>query len=236
VHLTDGSDNPIDVLLADAQILTDYDRSHAPTAAERIARAAARNRPDLVVCHATHSAQDERIRGELDLICAQVLSTPQAAASLTSLSQLGDTRHVEPEGALVFACLLHLIGREEGALFWWKFAAGGEIHTAARCLALHCQSNADFAIADLWREQADDLLVQQQGEGDPKPALPAPQPLLPDHIARRLLEQCRCGVQPRLPAAWEDAVNRLVIEYDDADYGECPQPSPQLPYALGTHG
>ena len=100
MHPTDESGTPIDALLADAQILADYDLSQAPTAAERIARAAARNRPDLVVCHVTHPDRDERARQELDLICAQVLNIPQAAASLTSLSQPGDTPQVEPDGAL----------------------------------------------------------------------------------------------------------------------------------------
>lgn len=239
MHPTDGSGSPIDLLLADAQILTDYERGQAPSAAERIARAAARVRrpgPGLAVFRAGRCEQDEQARQELDLICAQVLGTPQAAASLTSLSRLGDCRQVEPDGALVFACLLHLVGREDGAQFWWQFAAGSGIYNAARCLALHHQRNADFHDARLWREQADRLLTQQS-DYDPAPTPPAPaqRPLLPDHVAKRLLEQCRHGIRPRLPAELEEAVNRLVIEYDDADLGEVPHPSPQLPRALGAH-
>lgn len=228
----DETGNPIDALLDDAQILTYYDPSDAPTAAERIARATARNHPVMVVCLAAHSDQEERARRRLDLVSARVLNTPQASASL---SQLGITDHVKPEGAVVFACLLYLVGREEGAQFWWKFAAGSGNYTAAQCLALHYERNTDPE-ADRWREEAE-RLSDQQGERNLKPTSAAQHPLLPDHVAKQLLEQCLRGLPPRLPAQLEAAVNDLVIEYDDESLGKIPRPRalPPRPGALGAH-
>jgi hypothetical protein len=231
MHITDDPGSAIDALLADAEILSDHDHSQAPTAARRIARAAARNRPDAAVCPASDSEEDDQARRQLDLISAQVLNTPQAA---TWLSRLDNTRHIEPEGALVFACLLHLAGREDGAQFWWQFAAGSGSHAAATCLSYHHHRNAELRDADYWREQADRLLARP-AECNPTPTQAAEHPLLPDHVAKDLLAQCSRGVQPRLPAELEEVINQLVIEYDDADFGEIPQPSPLLPDVLGAH-
>ena len=41
------------------------------------------------------------------------------------------------EGALVFACLLHLTAHPESAQFWWQLAAGAGSRAAAYCLHLH---------------------------------------------------------------------------------------------------
>jgi hypothetical protein len=228
VYIPDETGKSIDALLADARVLADYDAGHAPTAAERIARAMARNQLDMVVCHIAHSDQDERARRQLDLIAARVLNTPQAAASL---SRLEITDHVEPEGAVVFACLLYLVGREEGAEFWWKFAAGGGDYIAAQCLALHSERNAG-PDAEHWREEAESLFVQQ-GERAPKPTSAAQHPLLPDHVTKQLLAQCLRGVQPRLPDKVEEAVDDLVDEYRDESLGKIPLP--RQPGALGAH-
>jgi hypothetical protein len=32
----------------------------------------------------------------------------------------------DPRGARTFACLLYTLDRRESALYWWRFAAGGE--------------------------------------------------------------------------------------------------------------
>jgi len=230
MHTTDDPGSAIDALLADAEILSNYDHSHAPTAAERIARAATRNRPGAALCPASHSEEDDRALRQLDLASARVLNTRQAA---TWLSQLDNTRHIEPAGALVFACLLHLVGREDGAQFWWQFAAGSGSPAAATCLSFHHRRNAAFREADYWQKQADRLLTEP-AELNPIPTQAAGHPLLPDHIAKELLAQCERGVRPRLPAELEEVIDQLVIEYDDADFGEIPQPSPLLPEVLGA--
>jgi hypothetical protein len=207
MHTTDDPGSAIDALLADAEILSDYDYGKAPTAAERIARAA---------------------RRELDLTCAQVLNGPEAS----TLSKLDNSRQIDPDGALVFACLLYIVGCEDGALFWWQFAAGGGSSSAANCLSLHHRRNGAFEDASHWREQADRLLANPLG-CDRTPTQAAQHQLLPDDIAKDLLAQCRRGVRPRLPAELEEVIKELVTEYD-ADFGGIPKPSPLLSDFFGT--
>jgi hypothetical protein len=205
MHTTDDPGSAIDALLGDAEILANYDHSRAPTAAERIARAATR---------------------ELDLISAKVLNGPEAS----KLSKLDNSSQIDPEGALVFACLLYLAGCESRAQFWWQFAAGGGSSSAAHCLSLHHRRNGAFDHADYWREQADRLLANPPAcERMPTPA--AQQPLLPDHIAKDLLAQCRRGLRPRLPAKAEEVIKELYTEYD-ADFGVVTKAAPLLADAL----
>jgi hypothetical protein len=207
MHTTDDPGSTIDALLADAEILSDYDHSRAPTAAERIARAATR---------------------ELDLISASVLNGPEAS----KLSQLDNSRQIDPEGALVFACLLYIADRDDGAQFWWQFAAGGGSSSAATCLSLHHRRNGAFDSAAHWREQADRLLASLSS-CDRTPTQATQQPLLPDHVAKDLLAQCGRGLRPRLPAELEEVIKELRTEYD-ADFGGIPKPSPLLSDVLGT--
>lgn len=47
------------------------------------------------------------------------------------------SRILEPDGARVLACVLHLAGREDSARFWWQFAAGADDNLAKFCLFLH---------------------------------------------------------------------------------------------------
>lgn len=220
-YTADDSENSIDAMLADALVLPDYEVSHASTAAERIARAAERSNGPEIVCHSMHSGPNEYAREQLDLLSVRVLNTPQAAVSL---SQLGITDHVQPEGALVFACLLHLIGREEGARFWWKFAAGGGIAEAARCVHLHYESNGDYHDALCWQRLLHQ--IEQQGEREPElEQAPADRdPLLSEDVAEQLIEQCLRGLQPELPAGLKKAVSDLVVEFDDESFGKIPRP------------
>lgn len=170
----------------------------------------------------------EQAAHDLDLAIALVVGAPRAA---TSLARLVDRQRVEPEGALVFACLLHLVGHREAAQFWWQFAAGGGSRTAAFCLYLHHRRLAEFRDADYWRDQAARL-----GRGRPSSRAAASVPglqgfLLPDAIRRDLLRQCHRGRHPHLPPAVEAVVNRLRVS-DDEDFGEIPQPVPGLPEEL----
>ena len=203
MHATDGPGSAIDALLGDAEILADYNYGRPPTTAERIARAATR---------------------ELDLISAQVLNGPEASM----LSKLDNSTQIDPEGALVFACLLYIVGREDGAQFWWQFAAGGGSSSAATCLSLHHRRSGASRYADHWRQEAGRLDADPPG-CDPQPTR---RPLLPDDIANDLLAQCQRGQRPRLPAEMEEVIKELVIEYD-ADFGGIPKPSPLLSDVLG---
>lgn len=234
MHSTDGSGTPIDALLADAQILTDYyAEGEAPTAAQRIARAKARRDADngrgsIVL----HCGEDEQARRELDLASAEILNTPEAGAFL---ARLANNRDIEPEGALFFACLLHVTGSEDGAVFWWGFAAGSGSHRAATCLSLHHRRNAQFRDAEHWREEADRLRAEPADAGRGLSAATlSERPLLPGDVAREILAQCRRGARPHLPVEMGAVINQRV-EHDDPDFGDVAQPSPVLPEVLSSH-
>lgn len=239
---TEDVHTDIEALLDDAWVLVeDYRGYQGPSAAERIARAARRAEqeaarardPQDAAAHAgrpaaaapAHSTSEhEQAQYELDLTSTLVLHMPQAAGCL---ARLADERYIDAEGALIFACLLHLTDRPDAARFWWQFAAGGESHTAAYCLCLQHRCNAEFRDADYWRRQAQRL----ESAGTPtgiRKGFVVDRPLLSDEVRQDILVQCHDGKHPRLPLAVEAVVNRLAVETDDPDFGEIPQPSQGL--------
>ncbi|MFJ6213239.1 hypothetical protein ACIQGZ_07915 [Streptomyces sp. NPDC092296] len=232
---TGNHDALVDTLLRQARILADEYRDYDPVAArERIAgeleqprtaaahRSAATRRTPVAPAHCS-SEQEQAVR-DLDLAASLVLGAPQAAASLSRLVDC--RRRIDPDGALVFACLLHLAGYDEGATFWWRFAAGGGSRTAAQCLYLYHRRHAEFRDADYWRAEAAHLTRSTPRTTRRKAA--AHRPLLPEPVRTDLLRQCRRGRHPRLPHALEAVLHRLRIDCDDPDFGEIPQPGPQL--------
>ncbi|MEV0372111.1 hypothetical protein AB0I10_20150 [Streptomyces sp. NPDC050636] len=173
------------------------------------------------------SARDEATR-ELELACALVVN---AAAAAASLDRLVNDHHIDPEGALVFACLLHITGRHDAAQFWWHFGAGAGSRTAAYCLYLSHRRNGEYRDAAFWRGQAahapdEECRAESAFEVDDNQ-------LLPDAARHNLLVQWHSGLAPTLPAALENVINRLVVDSDDEDFGEIPRPSPTLVQDLG---
>ncbi|MCG3044061.1 hypothetical protein L7D48_26375 [Streptomyces sp. S1A] len=233
-----GEHRRIDALLEGAEVLGgEYDDYDPAAARERIARAVATcppsarppANPDTGWRYRT---VHEQAAHDLDLAISLVVGSPGAAGSL---ARLIDHRRTEPEGALVFACLLHLVGHRDAAQFWWQFAAGGGSRTAAFCLCLHHRRLGEFRDADHWRRQAALLGSARTAARAPRSTAGVPGPhgfLLPDAIRRDLLSQCHRGRHPRLPAAVEAVVNRLRVDGDDEDYGEIPRPEPGLPDEL----
>ncbi|MGG2465055.1 hypothetical protein ACO0M4_35760 [Streptomyces sp. RGM 3693] len=171
------------------------------------------------------TARDEAT-GELQLACALVVN---AAAAAASLERLVNDHHIDPEGALVFGCLLHITGRSAAAHFWWHFGAGAGSRTAAYCLYLAHRRDGEFRDAAYWREQAahpPDEVPRAVAAFDEKQ-------LLPDEARHNLLVQWHSGLAPTLPTALENVINRLVVEGDDEDFGVIPRPSPTLVADLG---
>ncbi|MFG2893459.1 hypothetical protein [Streptomyces sp. NPDC048248] len=171
------------------------------------------------------SARDEATH-ELELACALVVN---AAAAAASLERLVDDHHIDPEGALVFACLLHITGRGDAAHFWWHFGAGAGSRTAAYCLYLAHRRNGEYRDAAYWREQA----AHTPDEHRPAAAAFDERQLLPDDARHNLLVQWHSGLAPTLPTTLESVINRLVVDSDDEDFGEIPHPSPTLVKDLG---
>ncbi|MEU6326476.1 hypothetical protein ABZ851_04180 [Streptomyces sp. NPDC047049] len=171
------------------------------------------------------SARDEATH-ELQLACALVVN---AAAAAASLERLVNDHHIDPEGALVFACLLHITGRQDAAHFWWHFGAGAGSRTAAYCLYLSHRRNGEYRDAAYWREQA----AHAPDEERRSAAAFDEKQLLPDAARHNLLVQWHSGLAPTLPSALENVINRLVVDSDDEDFGEIPRPSPTLVQDLG---
>ncbi|MFD5030783.1 hypothetical protein ACFWM0_10230 [Streptomyces sp. NPDC058405] len=217
---------PIDALLDDAEVLADTYDDYDTEAARR--RVTARRTRDGAACPGGaaavprhHPSAHEQAAHDLNLAVALILNAPEAAAGLT---RLVDHDRIDPEGAVVFAALLHLTGHQDAAQFWWQFAAGGGNRTAAFCLFLAHQRRAEFQDAAHWRAQSRRL--PRSG----RPRTPATlSSLLPETVRHDLLSQCRHGRHPTLPAPLEAVINRLRIDSADEDFGEVPQPAVTLP-------
>ncbi|MFH9016138.1 hypothetical protein ACH4C6_32755 [Streptomyces sp. NPDC017943] len=70
-----------------------------------------------------------------------------------------------PGGAWILGCLLYLAGAEDGARYWWQYAAGAGDRGAGYCLSLHHRSRGDDQTADFWLDQADDGTDTDSAEG-----------------------------------------------------------------------
>ncbi|MFB7664873.1 hypothetical protein ACFC1R_13120 [Kitasatospora sp. NPDC056138] len=172
----------------------------------------------------------EQAAHELALATALVLNAPQASHAL---GLLVNSNRIHPEGAVVFAGLLFLTGREEAAQFWWQFAAGSGNNTAAYCLHLYHLQLGETRDAAYWRGQAEQLAVRDPAAR--RRSVRSPVPLLPDDVRLDILARCHQGLCPRLPVALESVINRLVVDSDDDDFGEIPQPCRRLIDELATH-
>ncbi|WP_328349363.1 hypothetical protein OG800_01570 [Streptomyces sp. NBC_00445] len=63
----------------------------------------------------------------------------------------------EPRSALVLACVLQLTDTDDGARYWWQYAAGAGQPAAAYCLYLHHLALGERAAAAWWHRQTDDV-------------------------------------------------------------------------------
>nr|WP_137951860.1 hypothetical protein [Streptomyces avermitilis] len=79
----------------------------------------------------------------------------------------------QPRSALVLACVLQLTDTDEGARFWWQYAAGAGQAAAAYCLYLHHLALGESDTADWWHRQTDDV---QPPPGPPAEDTPTPSP------------------------------------------------------------
>lgn len=91
---------------------------------------------------------------DLEGLCHLVISQPDALHTMTTF--ICD-RILEPAGARVLACVLHLAGREESARFWWQYAAGADDIAASYCLYLHHMTLGETEEAEWWQDQVTPL-------------------------------------------------------------------------------
>ncbi|GAB2765529.1 hypothetical protein [Streptomyces bullii] len=107
-----------------------------------------------------------------------VLADNAAAGHLRSLCEAAVTRATAPEitdfiteqlpgpaGAWILGCLLHLAGAEDGARYWWQYAAGAGDRGAIYCLSLYHRARGDDHAAKFWLDQASDSRDADEGCG-----------------------------------------------------------------------
>ncbi|MER5199876.1 DUF6207 family protein [Streptomyces sp. NPDC002755] len=93
-------------------------------------------------------AADDKAAHRLRTLCQTVVTVlcPEDLKFLTD--QLP-----EPEGAWLLGCALNVGGVEQGARFWWQYAAGAGHTTAAYCLSLHHDARGETHAASFWYDQ-----------------------------------------------------------------------------------
>ncbi|MFG2843907.1 hypothetical protein ACGF12_12135 [Kitasatospora sp. NPDC048296] len=187
--------------------------------AERIA---ALRQARLTAAPAHLPSEHEQAAFELGLVIALVLGAPCASQGLDLLV---NARRIQPEGAEVFGALLYATGKEEGAEFWWRFAAGSGSGTAAYCLHLHHLKLGETDDADYWRAWSDQLST---AERQPAPGpLRMSRPLLPADVRRDILSRVHRGLAPQLPPALVAVIDRLPLQGGEGEgEGEEEVPNP----------
>lgn len=94
---------------------------------------------------------DETAARHLQALCevAVAHSTPDQLADFIT-EQLP-----APHNAWILGCILQLADAEDGARFWWQYAAGAGGDGASYCLYLHHLALGDRHAAAFWLEQSD---------------------------------------------------------------------------------
>ncbi|MFD3775166.1 hypothetical protein [Streptomyces sp. NPDC058612] len=101
----------------------------------------------------TIETPDSTAAEELRALCeALVRHTPATTVAAFVTDQVP-----EPRSALILACVLQLTDTDDGARFWWQYAAGAGQPAAAYCLYLHHLARGETHTARWWRTQSDEI-------------------------------------------------------------------------------
>lgn len=218
------SQRPIDRVLGDAMIpdaFPDFDvaasrRQIAHDVADVLmfdnaaARAAGIARKTLRAPVSHHPTQHAQAAQNLYDLCVYALHGTDAAEYIAALA---NSRRIDPDGALYFACLLYLADVWEGAQFWWQFAAGSGNPTAAYCMYLIHVSRGELRDAEHWAFQTAELdELAEAGNSTHRVTMAI------------TAHNCRRG---RPDPLLREAVQQLAVDPDD-DFGAVPQPDPGL--------
>ncbi|MEU6273805.1 hypothetical protein ABZ871_15570 [Streptomyces populi] len=170
--------------------------------------------------HQLTGTLNEQAAHDLRTLCRGAVHHHGAAHHITAFDTARD-----PDGALTFACLLYLADREEGAQFWWHYAAGAGSTTAALSLYLLHLRQGDMRDAQHWAGQIHCLNSLNWSSYTPVPHhADASDALSPGPNVRYTLP-------PRGPAVREDAVKDVIDELEAPHsglLGPVPQPIPDL--------
>ncbi|WP_369364326.1 hypothetical protein AB5L52_14310 [Streptomyces sp. CG4] len=101
-----------------------------------------------ITCVADARPADPAAIRDLRTLCDSLLG----ALAPGSLRFLTD-QLPEPECAWLLGCALHVAGIDEGARFWWQYAAGAGHAPSAYCLSLHHRARGEAHAAAFWYDQ-----------------------------------------------------------------------------------
>ncbi|MEU5161212.1 hypothetical protein AB0G74_16620 [Streptomyces sp. NPDC020875] len=167
----------------------------------------------------------DRAAHDLRALCQGIIHDADAARRIARFDTTRD-----PGGALAFACLLVLAGIEEGAQFWWQFAAGAGNPSAAVCLYLLHLRRGDIKDAEFW--------VRQSAALDNEPCQYRPvthQLLKPNYLLVNVTIRMDVAIPEHSAAIPEKAVRDAIQSLDVGQIdglGPVPQPSPRLAHQL----
>ncbi|MFK4184366.1 hypothetical protein ACI2L4_10155 [Streptomyces sparsogenes] len=169
------------------------------------------------------SVLHERAAQDLRALCQSVIHDADAAGRLNRFETTRD-----PGGALAFACLLVLANEEQGAQFWWQFAAGAGNATGALCLHLLHLCRGELRDAHHWAQQTillEDWPCQYAPVAHEVVDAAAPAVGVAVHIE---LSDDGATVSEN---AVRDAIEDLDVRRIE-DFGAIHQPSPRLAHQL----
>nr|BBJ56361.1 hypothetical protein SAVMC3_89900 [Streptomyces avermitilis] len=136
--------------------------------------------------------------------------------------------------------MLQLTDTDEGARFWWQYAAGAGQAAAAYCLYLHHLALGESDTADWWHRQTDDVqpppgrplkTLQPQSRSSPSAWHPA------DHritntstttilrILRHLAKYSARPAPPRSPNSWHTCPPQSPSATSASPKWTCPRPA-----------
>jgi len=144
---------------------------------------------------------------DLRTLCETVISHIPA----TAVAEFVTDQVPEPRSALVLACVLQLTNTDDGARYWWQYAAGAGQPAAAYCLYLHHLALGERAAAAWWHGQTDHVLPPPEVPARAQAPTTRPAPSWFAHdpdasatsILRVLLHITRCTARPRPTAVTE---------------------------------
>lgn len=264
-------DQSVDTVLDEAHVLdNEYSDFNTSASLDRIARRALRSTasaledqarrarhgtatatssaPGEEPAAAPPAAEHDKAGQRLEMLATLIVRDHGA---VRAMSRLVDDASIDPAGALVFACLLYLADRGDGAQFWWQFAAGAAGTAgaaAAGCLVLHHMQHAEPRTALYWQHQIHTL----RGAADCRPPDYPVRLAGPGEASTYYLpetpEACVAALLHLTPQRRDEAgrwwvgtsplgeaVRRLPVTPDD-EYGEIPRPDPKLADELAAQG
>ncbi|MEU9338804.1 hypothetical protein AB0D49_37585 [Streptomyces sp. NPDC048290] len=138
----------------------------------------------------------------------------------------------QPRAAWILGCVLHIAGADDGARFWWQYAAGADNAPASYCLYLQHLARGDTHAAALWRAQAD--AHTRHGEVPPADG-PAYRMMTVDTslaTVLRILSRLTCtaprSLTPVAKAVIAFVARAVAIGYDRHPDLEIPLPGPDF--------